>query len=175
MARLKLLSVFMLFAGFCYGQKTEVLKPEEINKLLPTKIKGYSLDKESKSRLLTIGSLRYSLSERIFTSRDKSVKILLFDYVEAPIMFNQSLRKWQEMREVNTDSIAFHSIQTENGHRWESTHAQTQRAQIILAIDNRFFLSLEAEKMMMEELHEFLKNIKLSEFPGSHQRAKDTK
>lgn len=156
---------FVFLSLAVQAQKTETLKPSAISKLIPSKVKGFSVKGDSKNSVLTIGSLRYSLSERVFSSRDRSIKILLFDYVEAPIMFNQSLKKWEEMPEIRTDSVVFSKSVGDYGHVWESNHPKSKRSKLQLSINERFFLTLEAENMALEELKGFFKNFDLEKFP----------
>jgi hypothetical protein len=155
----------VFFAVGGQAQKVETLKPSAISKLIPSKIKGYSVKGDSKSSVLTIGSLRYSISEKVFSSREKTIKILLFDYVEAPIMFNQSAKKWMEMPEIKTDSILFSSVPNDHGQAWESEHPYSKRSKLLLGVNDRFFLTLEAENMSLEELRDFFKNFELEKFP----------
>lgn len=160
--------LFILFTAPFFGsaQEKQTLKPKAISKLLPERVQGYQLKGVSKSSILTIGTLRYSLCERIFVNRDRTIKILLFDYVEAPVMLNQSIKKWSEMPITETDSITFVSHKTEYGEAWESSHPRSQRAQLLLSINNRFFLTLEGEDISMTELRSFAeKNLDLAKFP----------
>jgi hypothetical protein len=76
---------FLICSFFCHGQEKEALKPKAISKLLPEKIERYTLSSDSRSSMMKIGTLRYSLCERVFSKRDQKIKILLFDYVEAPL------------------------------------------------------------------------------------------
>jgi hypothetical protein len=147
------------------SQNVETLKPTAISKLIPSKIKGYSVRGNSKSSILIIGSLRYSISEKVFSSHEKTIKILLFDYVEAPIMFNQSVKRWQELQEVQTDSISFSGIKNNYGQVWESEHRYSKRSKLLVSVNNRFFLTIEAENVLLEELREFFKNFDLEKFP----------
>jgi hypothetical protein len=155
--------MFFSLAGF--SQEKETLKPAEISKLVPSRIKGFSIKGESKSTILSIGTLRYSLCERVFTSRDKMIKILLFDYVQAPIMYTQSLKKWERMNEIMSDSITFKKQVSEGQVSYESDHRQSKRAQISYGINNRFYLALEAENLTLPELREFFRNFDLAKFP----------
>jgi hypothetical protein len=155
----------VFFAVGGQAQKVETLKPSAISKLIPSKIKGYSVKGDSKSSVLTIGSMRYSISEKIFSSREKTIKILLFDYVEAPIMFNQSAKKWKEMPEIKTDSILFSSVPNDHGQAWESEYPYSKRSKLLLGVNDRFFLTLEAENMSLEELRDFFRNFDLEKFP----------
>lgn len=159
------LCLFLFVSVVGQAQKVETLKPAAISKLIPSKIKGYNVKGDSKSSVHTIGSLRYSISEKTFSSRDRIIKILLFDYVEAPIMFSQSTKKWSEMPEVKTDSILFSNVVSDYGNRWESEHPYSKRSKLLLSVNNRFFLTLEAENMSLVELREFFKNFDLEKFP----------
>jgi hypothetical protein len=157
---------FLLVSFFGHAQERQTLKPKAISKLLPVKVQGYRLERDSKSSILTIGTLRYSLCERIFSDGDRIIKILLFDYAEAPIMLNQSVKKWDAMEELETDSVTFAKRTLDYGQVWESSHPRSQRSQLLLSVNNRFFLTLEAEHVTPEALSEFFtKNINLSIFP----------
>lgn len=161
-----LLLGFVLVSLVCDAQKRETLKPRAISKLLPAKIDGYKLERDSRSSILTIGTLRYSLCERIFSDGDRRIKILLFDYAEAPVMLNQSVKKWGEMSDINNDSVTFTSGRNSYGKQWESSHPRSQRSQLLLSINKRFFLTLEADNVSMEALKEFAdRNIDLAKFP----------
>jgi hypothetical protein len=161
-----LLFCFVLVPFLCIAQERQTLKPKAISKLLPTKVSGYRIEGDSKSTILTIGTLRYSLCERIFSNGNREIKMLLFDYAEAPIMLNQSVRKWQEMPALETDSITFATYKTEYGDQWESSHPRSQRSQLLLSVNDRFFLTLEASQVSMKELKDFAdKNIDLQKFP----------
>lgn len=164
MARCGLALMLIFFSVLSQAQKVKTLKPSEISKLLPSKVKGYSV-KESKSSVLEIGSLRYSLCERIFFRKDQTIKLLLFDYVEAPVMFNQSVKKWQQMHEVHTDSISFSSVEISQGVAWQSERLRSNRCQVIAGVNNRFFLTVEGENLPLTQLNEFFKNVDLTKFP----------
>jgi hypothetical protein len=156
---------FLVVPFLCTAQERQALKPKAISKLLPVRIQGYNVMSDSKSTTITIGTLRYALCERTFSHRNQTIKILLFDYAEAPVMLNQSVKKWDEMPPMQTDSVSFSKYNTAYGEIWESAHPRSNRSQILASINNRFFLTLEAEKMTLEELKEFFKNIDLSKFP----------
>jgi hypothetical protein len=160
-----LLVTFVVMSFLCSAQERQTLKPKAIGKLLPLKVQGYSVKGDSKSTILTIGTLRYSMCERVFSHRDRTIKVLLFDYAEAPIMLNQSVKKWQEMPAIQNDSVVFKPVTSAYGPQWESSHPQANRSQLLTSINNRFFLTLEAEGMSMEELRIFFKCIDLSKFP----------
>lgn len=158
--------LFMIASLLGRAQERQTLKPKAISKLLPVRIDGYTVERDSKSSVITIGTLRYSLCERVFSHRNQSIKILLFDYVEAPVMLDQSVKKWKAMPEVETDSVSFLNQETSYGEMWESSHPRSNRSQVLASINNRFFLTLEAEKMNMESLREFFKNIDITKFPN---------
>lgn len=147
------------------AQERQTLKPKAIGKLLPERIDRYTLSHDSRSSMMKIGTLRYSLCERIFSKGKQTVKILLFDYVEAPVMLTQSMKRWQEMPTIDTDSITFSKNENEFGDVWSSSHPRLERAQLVMIINNRFFLTVEAEKMTIEQLNDFAKAIDFEKFP----------
>jgi hypothetical protein len=140
------------------------LSADKIGKLLPSKIKGYYPHGEGKNSLITLGKIRYSLAERGFRSRTKTIKFLLFDYVEAPIMYNQAIKKWRDMKTINSDSIVYQPIARDSS-AWESWSRSSQSAQIVIGINNRFFLNISSEKISLDELRVLVNVLPFDKFP----------
>jgi hypothetical protein len=147
------------------AQQVETLSANQINKLVPGNVKGYAL-KESKSNRLKLGDITYSLCERILIHGNKSVKILLFDYGAAPIMYTQAMQKWSQMQFIETDSVLYRQMQLPSFTGWESYTTKDNRSQLILGIHQRFFLILSGEQITLEELKNILSAFEFDKFPG---------
>lgn len=144
------------------GQRA--LEPDAISKLVPEKVKGFYEDGETKASLVKMGTLRYSLCERKFSKGKQKIKILLFDYKEASIMYKQAMRKWNT-EVVETDSLILRNVEMENCTGWESYNRQAGTAQIFLGICDRFFLMISAENMELYNLKEVASLFKFETFP----------
>jgi hypothetical protein len=163
---------FFLLALFCFAnlasglaQQSKVLSVGKLKKLAPIQLEGYTL-KESNSSRLKLGKITYTLCDRIFENREKKlVKILLFDYAEAPIMYNQAIQKWGQIETVETDSVLFRKTNSEFFKGWESYTSHNSHSQIILGIHERFFLILSGEHVALTELKTILAQFKLDQFP----------
>lgn len=160
------IAVFCLFILTSEAQSTVALTAKEISKLLPENImKSYSQSGEPKSKVLKVGTLRYALSERNFSSGKRKIKILLFDYLEAPIMYSQATKRFSTFSEVETDSVARRPIVMENGDGWESDNIKSQSSQILLGIYDRYYLTIEGDNVPLEELKMVLELIQVENFP----------
>lgn len=142
----------------------QVLKPEEISQLVPKKIKGYYEDGESKSSLIKMGDIRYSLCERKFINGKQKIMILLFDYKEAGIMYKQAMRKWDDEL-VENDSLILRNITMINCTGWESYNKQSSTSQIFLGICDRFFLMISANNIELDKLKEVTSYFSFETFP----------
>jgi hypothetical protein len=147
-----------------YGQEVHVLSPTKMLKLIPDRMKGFQTD-ESKARQTKLGDITYTLAERHFHSGKRSIRILLFDYKEAPIMYNQAMREWGSHTFVDTDSLVFRSLATQNCSGWESYNLNSKRSQIFLGICDRFFMMITGENTDLVLLRLALQEIRLTEFP----------
>jgi hypothetical protein len=149
-----------------YGQDTKVLTAEKLDKLLPRKVEGFHLQGQSTSKQLTIGTLTYALCERTFAKGNKSIQILLFDYHDAPIMYTQAIRKWSEMKPVDTDSAVFRDIASPVfDHGWESYERSGNHSQFILGINSRFYLTISGKGMDLPDLRTVLNAFDFQRFP----------
>jgi hypothetical protein len=160
---LLLSSITLLLAAPVSAQRA--LSPEMIGKLVPSRIKGYYQNGTGKNSMITLGTIRYSIAERSFRSRTRTVKFLLFDYAEAPIMFNQAVRKWGEMKTISTDSLVYQPLAGTDSSAWESWSGKSQMAQIILGINKRFFVNVSSEKIPLEELRQLVQLMPFEKFP----------
>lgn len=157
-----LLLVFQTLIIDLYAQ--QALKPEEISKLVPDKVKGFYDDGDSKSSLVKMGDLRYSLCERRFVRGKQKIMILLFDYKEAGIMYKQAMRRWNSEL-VETDSLILRNITMANCVGWESYSRQNATSQIFLGVCDRFFLMISAENMELDKLKEVATLFNFEKFP----------
>jgi hypothetical protein len=163
----RLFSLLLLITGplVLYGQDTHVLSPEKILKLIPDKIKGFKETDEPKARQTKLGNITYSLAEKHYHSGQHTIKILLFDYKEAPIMYNQAMKEWSSHATVDTDTLVFRSLAMNNCSGWESYNIHSKRSQIFLGICDRFFMMITGENTDLVILRRALQEIPLAEFP----------
>lgn len=142
----------------------ELLTPDAIAKLMPTKVKGYNQDGDLRSSTMKMGDLRYTLCERRFTKKKQSIKILLFDYKEANIMYQQAMKRWTSPHIV-TDSVVFRNISTDTYLGWESYNRKSSTTQIFVGIKDRFFLMISADNVELASLQEVLATFPFQSYP----------
>ncbi len=154
-------------ASYVNAQPTEdILPAEKIIELIPDKVKDFYLIDDAQSKLIKVGTLRYSMAEKNFSANNKrSIKILLFDYKEAPIMYNQATRKFSTFTPVESDSLIMRSVLMADCTGWESYNVNRKNSQILLGVCNRFFLTVEGTNVDLEFLKKVVQNFKFETFP----------
>jgi hypothetical protein len=166
MSKIACLGVMIIIASTAGSQTAGVLSAEQIIKLIPEKVEGFTPNGESLSKVIKLGNLTYSIAEKRFAaSKKRSVKILLFDYKEATIMYNQATRKFNSFTPVESDSLILRSVQLKDCTGWESYNAQRKNAQVHLGICDRFFLIAEGINVDLESLKKVVLSFKLESFP----------
>ena len=147
------------------AQNVALLSPTNILKLVPMSIEGFQEDIDPKAREIKVGTLSYTVCEKNFSDRKRSVKILLFDFKEATIMYNQAMRKWNNQPNIESDSLVERSLMIRNCNGWESFNRHHKSSQLFLGICDRFFLTVMGENMKLDELRKVLDEFPLEEFP----------
>ncbi|MEO7990875.1 MAG: hypothetical protein ABI663_15110 [Chryseolinea sp.] len=163
----QLLLSILIFASLIHFAKAQdrVLSPDKMLKLVPNQIKGFQQRIDPKALQMNIGTLTYALCEKNFNDGKRSVKILLFDFKEASIMYSQATRKWSNQLIIESDSLVERSLKMTNCSGWESFSRQNQASQIFLGICDRFFLTMTGENVKLDELRSILNTFPLQEFP----------
>ncbi len=142
----------------------KVLSPKELSDLLPNKIFGYKKHTAgTTSRTIKVGNLLYSLCEKHFTKDKLEVKVLLFDYSEAPIMFKQAMRDREKM--IAVDSVYFSPYELVVGKAHQSYNPNQKSAQFFAGINERFFLQISCDNCTQDFLLPVIQSIPYSEFP----------
>ncbi len=115
---------------------------------MPTEIEGLRPGVPV-ARTVKIGTLSYSLAERNFTRGKQKIKILLFDYNNALIMYSQAIK--------NTGTVAhtpaIDSLQQPGNnfyHYHEIINENTCR--ISMGINGRFFVNISSEHVNVQLL-----------------------
>ena len=142
------------------------LSAEEVKKLVPDYLEGFNHDVEVKAKLIKVGDLQYSLCEHRFTKGKQSVRVLLFDYKDAQIMYKQVTKEWKNYSSVISDSLTFRSVKLTNCTGWESYHKNSSTSQIYIGICDRFLLNLTGEGVELEILKNFLSGFRFEKFPN---------
>ncbi len=159
--------MFLLIASApLLGQPHRELTPDEVLKLVPDNIKGFRNDTDFKSKRMTVGNITYSLCEKRFQAAgQKEIKILLFDFKNAPMMYAQAMRKWNHNDLVDSDSVVLRTVQLDNCTGWESYHRESNTSRIFLGICDRFFLTMTGEKVGLDKLKEIVMTLPFEQFP----------
>jgi hypothetical protein len=159
--------IIFCFPLYALAQLTgKPLSAEEIVKLIPRKIHEFYPSSDSKGRVVKLGTLQYSMAERNFAAnRKRSIKILLFDYKEAPVMYNQATRKWSTFRTIESDSLIQRLTIVDNCPAWESYDAKRKNSQILVGIFSRYFLTVEGTNVDLEALKKAVSEFRFDTFP----------
>jgi hypothetical protein len=144
----------------------KILTPERIIKLIPARVDDFRANGDAKSKVIKLGNIQYSMAEKNFAAyRDRSIKILLFDYKEAPIMYKQATRKWSNFTTVENDSMIMRPAIMTDCTGWESYNVHKKNSQIMLGVCDRFFLTLEGTNVELEVLNKVVHGFKFETFP----------
>lgn len=147
------------------AQERPVLKPEEMVSLVPAKIDGFNAEGKPKTRMVMIGTLSYSLVERSFKKSKKKIKMLLFDYNNALIMYSQATGKWKDLPTLESDSVVSRYIELPDYIGRESFNKINGTSQITLGVNDRFYLTLAGQNVNLETLRSLVGLFDLAQFP----------
>ena len=163
----KLIVILFILGHYAQAQvSNKALSSEQIIKLIPGKIKEFYADSDSKSKIIKLGNIQYSMAEKNFAAtRKRSIKILLFDYIEAPVMYKQATRDWNTYTTIDTDSLLRRPAEIDNCSGWESYNVRKRNSQILLGICDRFFLTIEGTGVELEVLQAVVQQFKFDTFP----------
>ena len=153
------------FVSQVQAQDVALLSPTKILKLVTNRIRGFQQIVDPKAIEMKIGTLTYTLCEKNFNDGKRTVKILLFDFKEASIMYNQATGKWNNQPIIESDSLVERSVIIRNCKGWESFNKQNQTSQMFLGIYDRFFLTMTGENLKLDELRNIVELFPLEEFP----------
>ena len=160
------LIISSVFPNSTSGQTEQgVLSPNRIVLLVPDRLKGFYPDGESIGKVITLGTLQYSLCEKRFVLKDQRIKILLFDFVQAEIMYAQATKNWSNQVLILSDSAIGRPVVRENCSGWESYSKSSNTAQVFLGICDRYFLTITGENANLETLKSMLDQFSFDKFP----------
>lgn len=147
---------FALISHGLLAQERPVLGPDDLLKLIPEQVENFKPTGEPRARMIKIGTLSYSMAERNFTRGKQKIKILLFDYNNALIMYSQAMRN---MKQAEGESPMYHLAslsENENFLYSENIEAEKNICQLFLGVNDRFFLSISCENTESSVLHSLL-------------------
>jgi hypothetical protein len=160
-----LFAMLLTVLVFAANAQLSEVTPSDLLKLLPDKINGFEPAEDFKSEKMKIGTITYSLCEKKFSMKKSTIELLLFDYLQAEIMYKQAVSKWSEMKPVESESVVMNPIKMENCVGWESHQKHTGQSQIALGIGGRYLLEITGNHVDLATLQAVLKEIPIEKFP----------
>lgn len=157
------------------AQGNSILMPEALAKLIPEKIEGFSLAEKINGRSIKVGTLTYSMMERSFSKSKRKIRIMLFDYNNAPIMYTQSTGKWESQPHEETDELIQRPFTVTNGQGWEYHNKVSNASQILMGIHDRFYLIINGEGVDLDLLRLIAATVNVSNFPQRDRSLTDAK
>jgi hypothetical protein len=167
---MKHLAVYLILflclkSGAVVNAQNQVLSPEQMHQLVPHYIKGFQRSQELKGKLVKVGDLQYSVCEQSFTQANQQIRVLMFDFGHARIMYKQATKEWHNFSPILTDTITLQAIRMTNCSGWQSYKKNNNTSEIYLGICDRFFLTLTGEFVPLETLKSFLEDFHFDQFP----------
>jgi hypothetical protein len=170
-----LLVAFVTISAHAIQAQPEVMDLEQLGGLTPEKIEGYKKIEQNKGRSLKIGTLSYAMIERTFVHDKKQITIMLFDYNNASVMYRQATQKWKNAIGQETDLILENAYELENQPGWILYDKAQKKSQITLGIQNRFYLVLIGQGILLTDLENVAKIFDFVRFPPSSLNIMDPK
>lgn len=146
---------FLLICLHSFAQERPVLPAEDLLELIPKQIENFRSFGDPRARMIKIGTLSYSMAERSFARGKQKIKILLFDYNNALIMYSQAMRNMKQAEQSSMVQLASLS-DASNYHYSESIEPEKNICQLFLGINDRFFLSISCENADSQAMYSLL-------------------
>ncbi len=129
---------------------------EELMKYLPESIDGYEKG-EPKGESIDMNGMSYSSAHVEFTKDGDQLKVALIDYNAALSMYSMATAMWATGFKIDTSEEMAQSVGLdENIHGWESIKKKRKDASLLLGVNDRFLITIEADSQ--EDLG-FLKEV----------------
>jgi hypothetical protein len=170
-----LLVAFVTISAYTIQAQPEVMGLEQLGELTPEKIEGYKKIKQNKGASLKIGTLSYAMIERTFVQDKKQITIMLFDYNNASVMYRQATQKWKNAVGQETDFMLENAYELEKQPGWIQYDKVQKKSQITLGIQNRFYLVLIGQGILLTDLESVAKIFDFVRFPPSSLNIMDPK
>lgn len=147
-----------------YAQDRPVLAPEELLQLIPDQVENFRPAGDPRARMVKIGTLSYSLAEKNFARGKQKIKILLFDYNNALIMYSQAMKNMRQPTAYASITQLAGSDESTRLQYSEDLQQEKNICQIFMGINDRFFLSISCENTDSSFLHSLLDKFNFKEF-----------
>ena len=170
-----LLVAIVTISAYSIQAQSDVMDLEQLGELAPEKIEGYKKIGQNKGRSLKIGTLSYAMIERTFAHDKKQITIMLFDYNNASVMYRQATQKWENAVGQETDLVLENAYELEKQPGWILYDKAQKKSQITLGIQNRFYLVLIGQGILLTDLESVAKIFDFVRFPPSSLNIMDPK
>lgn len=160
---MRIIPFTFFFLLVLFSVNAQVIHPEKLLTFVNDNIPKFRL-RDTRSNHLKLGDITYSMCQKEYTAGNKRIKILLFDFKEAQIMYTQATRGWLLFEALDSEVYNQRQITEEEYFGWETYHIPTNTARVYFGIKNRFMMTVETTNVDLESLREITDLLMLADF-----------
>jgi hypothetical protein len=140
---------------------------EELIKYLPTSIDGYKKE-EPEGESIDMGGMSYSTASVEFKKGNDEIEITILDYNAALSLYSMATAMWASGFKIDSSEEMAQSVSiSESIHGWESIQKKSKEASLVLGVNDRFLITIEAENQEdLSFLKDIAKTMDLKELAG---------
>ncbi|MFN6943771.1 MAG: hypothetical protein ACK4ND_02415 [Cytophagaceae bacterium] len=145
---------------------TLAMNYKELQKFLPSEIKGYTGEGEIEGNSVNMEGMSYSSVEHNYKKGDSYLNISLVDYNSAHDLYSGLTAMWATGMSIEDNNQIANGTSLKNGtlKGWEVYHKEEKRAELMLGVVGRFFLSISLDQQDNTDLiKEIAESLDLSE------------
>ena len=148
-----------------FSQGEKALHHSELQKYLPSSVAGYAAEGDPEGVTMEMNDMSYSQAQREYRKGNNELNIILVDYREAAAMYMQSTAMWQGNISVEDDHTKSGTTQVNGYNGWEVYDKDEGSSQLVLGINDRYLVTLSADKMSLESIKSIASSLKLNGLP----------
>lgn len=158
-----LLICLAFVALFASAQKS--LHYSELSKYIPDNFESYKLTEEKDGATVDVGGVTFSSVTASYSNGNSELEIALMDYVQATSMFMAQTSVWQTGISIDTNEEKASTIELNGLKGWQVFSKADKEASLILAVHDRYIVSIAVTNSSLSEAKSIAKQMRLSSLP----------
>ncbi|MFC0184220.1 hypothetical protein SAMN04515674_102250 [Pseudarcicella hirudinis] len=131
---------------------TIALPYAELQKYLPASVSGYTKDGDPEGESMNMTGASYSTASQKFKKGDDDLKVTIVDYNAAYALFGMATAMMQTGFSVDNADEKLGGVELKAGKGWEDFKKKEKRASVVVTINERFLVTVEASNQTSTDL-----------------------
>ncbi|QSE98533.1 hypothetical protein [Fulvivirga lutea] len=158
-------TMLLLSFGMMVIAQEKAADYKELQKSIPSTIKGYQLVDEIEGSSFEMSGMSYSTASARYEKGDSQLEIAIMDYQGASALYTSAAMAWSAGMKYEDDEQKAYGVSYDNAQGWLAFQKEDNTSELVVGFKERYIITVMVTEATENQAEEIYKQLNLNNLP----------